>query len=227
MAFCNSCGANITASDKFCSKCGSVVAGAPIGGGQVAGGLAPGGLTPPTPPPPASPTAKSGGSAVKTVLIVVGVLAAIGVLGIAAVTFAALHFARNSHVTQEGDRVNVQTPFGNISANDPEQAVKDLGVEIYPGAEAQKTGSSSATIAGMRTVNVFFTSPDSIERVCDFYKGKFPNSTVKTSSQSSCTIVSRDLSSGPGDVVTVNVEAEGDGSRFHITRVSKKTSSDE
>jgi hypothetical protein len=219
MAFCNSCGANITASDKFCSKCGAAITGGPTAGVPVAGGL--------IPAVPPSPTAKSGGSALKTVLIVVGVLVAIGVLSLVAITFAAFHFARNSHVTQEGDRVNVQTPFGNISANDPEQAVRDLGVEIYPGAEAQKTGSSSATIGGMRTVSVFFTSPDSVEKVCDFYKSKFPDSTVKTSSESSCTIVSRDPGSGPGDVVTVNVEADGDGSRFHITRVSKKKSSDE
>jgi hypothetical protein len=208
MAFCNSCGANLTTGSKFCNNCGAAVTGTSAAS---------------APPLPATPAAApKNNSALKIILIVVAVIVCLGVVGVATVGFVAYRFAKDSHVTQQGDSVKVETPFGTMSANDPDQAVKDLGIDVYPGAEVQKDGASSATIAGIRTVKANFYSSDSFDKVCAFYREKFPRSNVNSSDQNHCTIVSNDSN----NTITINVRADGDGSKFHIANVSRKAASD-
>ena len=215
MAFCNKCGTAITQGTRFCNKCG-----API----LASGFSSPAATPssPTPSPTPTPTqvAPQGSSnALKIVLLVVGAVIVIGVLGLGVLTFVGIHIAKRSRVHDEGDRVKVETPFGTVeSTKDPEQAAKNLGVDIYPGAEVQKEGASSAAFGNMRTVNVTFESSDSVDKVCSFYKSKFPNATVSTSEENHCTIVS----TAAPNVITINVESKGTGSKFQISSVIKK-----
>lgn len=207
MAFCNSCGTTLSEGTRFCSKCGAAVAAGPAAPAA-------------TPAPGASPT--GGSSALKIILIVVAVIVGIGVLGIGTVGIIGYRIAKSSHVTQEGDQVKVETPFGTVeSSKDPEQAAKNLGVDIYPGAQVQKTGAASATFGGIHTVAASFESGDSVDKVCSFYKSKFPGSMVKSSDQNRCTIVSNDKQ----NMITINVEASGDTTRFQITNVSKKATS--
>jgi hypothetical protein len=205
MAFCNSCGATLSPGTKFCNKCGAVASGGPSA-------LAV--------PPPTSPT--GGSSALKIILIVVAVIVGIGILCIATVGIVGYRIAKSAHVRQEGDHVKVETPFGNVeTSKDPEQAAKDLGIDIYPGAEVQKNGASSATFGAIHTVTANFESSDPVDKVCAFYKTKFPNAMATTSDQNRCTIVSNEQK----NIVTVNVEPSGDGSKFQITNVSKKSTS--
>ncbi|MGA2855267.1 MAG: zinc ribbon domain-containing protein [Candidatus Sulfotelmatobacter sp.] len=208
MAFCNSCGATLDPGSKFCNKCGAGVAAAPP-----AASVQP-------PPAPAAPP-KGGSSALKVILIVVAVIVGIGILGMVTCGIVIHHIAKSSHVTQEGDRVRVETPFGSINANDPEQAVKDLGVDVYPGAQVEKNGSADLTFAGVHTVTANFDSGDSVDKICSFYKSKFPAATVTSSDQNRCSIVSED----PKNVVTINVEAHGDTTKFQIACVTKKAAS--
>lgn len=208
MAFCNSCGAQLTEGTRFCSKCG-----APITGTTPAGG-------PSATPSAAQPDTGGSSGALRTILIVVGAVLLIGVVGIASLTFIGLRLARHSRVTQEGEHVKVETPFGTAeTSKDPEQAAKDLGVAVYPGAEAQKEGASTATFGRVRTVSAAFQSDDSVEKVCAFYRSKFPDATVNSSDTDRCTIVSNH----PPDMITINVEPNGDGSRFQIASVSTKS----
>lgn len=211
MAFCNSCGATLTEGTKVCSKCGATITGIPA-------------MAAPPPVAPGPPTSGGSSSAVKIILIIVGVVVLIGILGIASISFFAYRIAKHSRVNQHGDNVKVETPFGTVeSSKDPEQAAKDLGIEIYPGAEVQPNGASSATFGNIHTVSAFFESGDSVDKVCDFYKNKFPDANVSTSDQNRCTIVS----GAPPNMVTVNIESRGDGSKFQITSVAKKSSSDQ
>jgi len=206
MAFCNSCGNTITPGTKFCNKCGATVADSPVASASV---------------PSAAPAAKGGSSALKIVLIVLAVIVGIGILGVATVGFIGYRIAKSAHVTQNGDSVKVETPFGNVeSSKDPDQAARDLGIEIYPGAEVQKNGASSASFGGVHTVTAMFESSDSLDKVCEFYKAKFPNAMSTTADQSRCTIVSNDQK----QMVTINIEARGDASKFQITNVTKKAS---
>jgi hypothetical protein len=203
MAFCNSCGAALSPDTKICNQCGTAVAGA-------------------TPTPATTPAPPTGGSSTaKVILIVVAALVVFGIAGVAAIGFVGYHFAKNSHVTQEGERVKVDTPFGTFSANDPEQAAKDLGVEIYPGAQVLKSGSASATFGDVHTVAANFESSDPVDKVCAFYKSQLPSATVKASEQNRCTIVSTDEK----NTITINVEATGDTTKFQIASVSKKPAS--
>ncbi|MGC1449921.1 MAG: zinc ribbon domain-containing protein [Candidatus Sulfotelmatobacter sp.] len=208
MAFCNSCGATLNAGTKFCNKCGVAVTAGPSAPGVTSTAL------------PAAPPATGGGSAVKIILIVVAVIVVLGILGMAAVGIIGYRIAKSSRVTQEGDHVKVDTPFGTVeSSKDPEQAAKDLGVDIYPGAEVQKNGASSTSFGGMHTATAFFESSDAVDKICTFYKSKFPGAMVTTSDQHRCTIVSNDRK----NVITINVEARGDTARLQITNVTKKS----
>ena len=207
MAFCNSCGATLNPGTKFCNKCGAVAA---------AGPSAPAAATPSA----AAPT--GGSSALKIILIVVAVIVGIGILGVATVGIVGYRIAKSAHVRQEGGHVKVETPFGNVeTSQDPQQAAKDLGVDVYPGAEVQKNGASSATFGAIHTVAANFESSDSVDKVCSFYKSRFPNAMVTTSDQNRCTIVSNDQK----NMVTINIEPNGDASKFQITNVSKKSAS--
>jgi hypothetical protein len=201
MAFCNSCGATLTPGTQFCNKCGAAVTAA----------------TSASPAPTAPP--KGGSSALKIVLIVIGAFVLLGILGVATVGIIGYRIAKSSRVTQQGDKVKVETPFGTINANDPEQTAKDLDIEIYPGAQVQKNGTASVTVFGVHTVTANFESSDSVDKVCDFYKAKFPAAKVKSADQNQCTVVSED----PKNVVTVNVQASGDTTKFQITNVTRKT----
>jgi hypothetical protein len=211
MAFCNSCGATLSDGTKFCSKCGAVVTAPAVM------------ATPPVMPPPVTPVPGSGGGsgALKIILIVVGVIVLLGILGVGAVSYIgyrAVHAVKDSRVHQDGDNVKVETPFGNMqSTKDPDQATKDLGVDIYPGAEVQKEGASSATFGSIHTVSAKFESSDSMDKVCSFYKEKFPSAMSSASDTNRCTIVSNDQK----NMVTIHIEPNGDGSKFQITSVNR------
>lgn len=213
MAFCNSCGASLTDGAKSCAKCGATVAGAVPHIAPVASSLA---VPPATSSAPAA--ASAGSSATKVILIVVAVVVVFGILGVATLAIIGVHIAKRSHFSQDGDRVKVETPFGSVdTSKDPQQIAKDLGVEVYPGAQPEANGSASATFGNVHTAAASFTSTDSVEKVCDFYRSRFPNATSSTSSQNHCSIVS----GGQGNIVTVSVESSGDSTKFQISTVNK------
>ena len=208
MAFCNSCGAVLNPGTKFCNKCGVAVAAGPV---------APGATMSPLPPPPQKGTS----SALKIILIVVAVFCVIAILGITTIGIIGYRVAKSSHVSQEGDHVKVDTPFGSVeTSKDPDQTAKDLGVDLYPGAQVQKNGSASVAFGSMHTIAANFESSDSVDKVCEFYKSRFPGANVKTSDQNHCTIVSTDQQ----NIITINVQESGDTTKFQITNVSKKPS---
>ena len=207
MAFCNSCGATLADGTKFCSKCGKPITGAAAPTATASG----------VPAPPPSP---GGSNALKVVLIVIGSIILVGVLCVVALTVVGLRIAKHSRVSQNGDNVKVETPFGSVeTSKDPDEAAKNLGVDIYPGAQVQQDGASSATFGGMRTVTASFESSDSPDKVCAFYRSKFPGASVSTSERDRCTIVTN----APPNMITINVESSGDASRFQIVAVTKKS----
>ena len=207
MGFCNSCGATLAEGTKFCSKCGAAITGAPAATPQP---IAPG-------PPPSSGSS----SALKVVLIIVGVIVLIGVLGVATIGIIGYRIAKNAKVSQKGDDVKIETPFGNMeTSSDPQKTAEELGVEIYPGAQVQKSGAASVTFGSIHTVTANFESSDSVDKVCDFYRAKFPGATVQSSDQTHCSIVA----SGSGNSTTITADSRADGSSFQIVAVTKKSS---
>ena len=208
MAFCNSCGANIAPGTKFCNKCGAaVLASSPAPVSAPAAGS-----------PAASPAPASGGGALKAILIVVGVIVLVGILGLASVGFFAWRIAHHTHVRHDGDNVKVETPFGTVeSTKDPQDAARNLGVDLYPGAEVLKEGSASMTFGNVHTAALNFETSDSVDKVCSFYKPKFPNAMVVTSDANQCTIVSNDKK----NMITINAKVDGSKTKIAISNVSK------
>lgn len=213
MAFCNSCGAALTTGTRFCNKCGAAqTTSTPVPAATPAPSVAAPG-----------PTPTGGGSALKIILIVVAVVVGIGILAVASLSFFVYRVAKTArdkvHVTQEGDQVKVDSPLGSFSANNSEQATKDLGVDVYPGSQAQKNGNVSMKFGNVQTVTASFASSDSLDKVCTFYKAKFPNAMTTSSDQNRCTIVSNDQQG----MVTINIESNGDATKFQISNVRKKS----
>jgi hypothetical protein len=209
MAFCNSCGATLNDGTKFCNKCGAAVAAAP---GVIAAPL-----------PPAPPASQGGGSsALKIILIIIAIIVGLGILSVGAFSFFVYRVAKSAKVSQNGESVKIETPFGNMeTSKDPEQVAKDLGIDIYPGSTVQKNGTATVTFGNMHTVTASFESSDSVDKICTFYKSRLPNATATSSDQSRCSIISNDQK----NMITVNVQSEGDSSKFQIANVSKKSGS--
>ena len=210
MAFCNSCGATLSDGAQFCNKCGATT-DSPSSAASAGS---------PTLPPPGASKTGGGGSALKIVLIIVGVVVLLGVLAVASVGFFAYRIAKHAKVSR--DKVTVETPFGTVETNkDPKQVAKDLGVDIYPGVTLQTDGSASTTFGGIHTVAANFESDDSVDKVCAFYKSKFPNAMSTSATQDHCTIVSN----SPPNMVTINIQSHGEGSKLQITNVLTKGTS--
>jgi len=202
VAFCNSCGATLEAGAKFCPKCGAVV--------PMAAGI-------PTTVPSTPVASPQGSGALKVVLIVVAVVIALGILGIGTLTFVIHRIAHNSRVRNGDGNVQVETPFGSVqSTNNPDDAVRNLGIDPYPGARVLR--GNSATIGGMHTVTAQFESDDSVDKVMAFYSSKLPNARVNSKGQNHCTIVSTDKK----NIVTINIAPEGNKSQINITTVTGK-----
>jgi hypothetical protein len=205
MAFCNSCGAPLNEGTKFCNKCGAAVSGSPA---AIAQPVAP------------APPSKGGSSALKVILVVVGVIVLIGVLGMVTCGIVIHRAMKSARVSQKGDNVKVKTPFGNMeTSTDPDKTAQELGVEIYPGAQVQKAGTASVTFGSLHTVTANFESSDSVEKICDFYRQKFPSAQVASSDQNRCSIVSGDK----GNSTTISVQSSSDGSRFTIVTMTRKS----
>ena len=220
MAFCNSCGASLNPGIRFCNKCGAaVLASSPVSPGSPPPTVA---STSPVASTPPAPVPASGGGALKVILIVVGVIVIVGTLCVASLGFFAWRIAHRAHIRQEGDNVRVETPFGTVeSTKDPQEAARTLGVDLYPGAQVLKDGSTSMTFGSVHTATLNFESTDSLDKVSSFYKSRFPNAMVMNSQADQCTIVSNDKK----NMITINIKAEGDKTRIAITNVNHSANS--
>lgn len=197
MAFCNSCGSNLDAGAKFCSKCGTVIAEGPA-------------QTYPAAQPPQS------SNPVKTVLIVAGAIVALGLIGMVAATVIGLGIARHTRVQTSNGQVRVQSPFGSVeTTKDPQEAAKNLGVEIYPGSRILDNGAANVSVGGTHTVAVNFESDDSARQVADFYKSKFPSAKFSASDEDHYSIVSM----GNGRILSINIEPQDGKTMIHIANV--------
>ena len=205
MAFCNSCGATLDGGAKFCTKCGTTQPGAPSAAPVFTGTT------------PAS-TQKSG-SALKIILIVVALVVGLGILGIAAVSFIGYRIASHSRVHNENGNVRVETPFGSVNTTtDPDEAARNLGVELYPGAEVVKGTTSNLTMGAMQTATADFETSDPVSTVAEFYKSKVPNANVVSSTGDRYAIVSTDKK----NMLSINIEPKNGRTRIHISRISGK-----
>jgi hypothetical protein len=204
MAFCNSCGTNLESGARFCPKCG---VSQPVSG------------TVPAASSSAPPARSQSSSAVKVILIVVAVVVALCILGVGTASFVGWRIARHSHIHSENGNVRVESPFGSVtSTTDPAEAARNLGVDLYPGANLLKGKSASVNVGGMHSVTAQLETDDSVDKVADFYKPRFPNANVSVKESGAYTIVSAD----GNNIVTINIKTEDGKTRIVIANVSGK-----
>jgi len=170
MAFCNSCGTTLDPTAKVCPKCGAAQPG----------GTSTATVPSPTPAAPPASAPAQGSNVLKPVLIALAAIVIIGALAIATIGVIGLHIARRTRVENRDGNVHIVSPFGSVdTSTNPSDVARNLGIEIYPGAELLKGDAANIGVAGMQTVAAKFETPDSPDKVAAFYHSKFPDATYK------------------------------------------------
>ena len=154
--FCTKCGSALPDGSSFCTGCGTPV------GTAVA-------QTPGAAPPPAAPP--QGTSALKIILIIVGVFVGIGILSGAVILFGVWKVGRSVKVDPRSpDRLSITTPMGNMTmGTQKEVSEAEVGVPLYPGAKQQEGALQITGEEGSMHTYVFKTS-DSPQQVMAFYR---------------------------------------------------------
>jgi hypothetical protein len=125
------------------------------------------------PQPGMAPSKSGGSSAVKIVLIIVAVFVCLGILGASIVGYGIWRVSRAVHMNRSTGEATIETPNGSFTANPTKTFTADeLGVALYPGAEAGKGGMRMTLPTGPIVAANFVTS-DSKDQVVAFYKDKF------------------------------------------------------
>ncbi len=216
MAFCTSCGATLEGAGKFCTKCGAAITGA--SGFQSTAATTPAGAAarPVMATAPAASAPASGGGALKVILIVIAVIIGVIVLGGAVIGFGVWRLASRSHIEAGKDGARIETPFGTVESNtNTTEALRKLGVDVYPGARPLP-GGAAVSMGAMSTVTGQFETPDSPDLVEGFYKARFPRSNINVSDQNQRTMVFATPGKG---MMTIVIEPQGNMTHITISNV--------
>ncbi|MGD0348554.1 MAG: hypothetical protein ABSA85_17465 [Terracidiphilus sp.] len=173
--------------------------------------------SPIAPQPAGAPPQKSGNTAVKIILIVVGVIVVLVMLVVGVIGYGVWRVSRAVHKDANG-QVTISTPGGSITANTNNQFTEsDLGVAIYPGAQQQKD-SLRMSVGGKSMITANYLTPDSKDQVVAFYKDKAgPNAQSMPTSGGAEFMV--DVGGGDQTTVIINQEANQHNGETQITMV--------
>jgi hypothetical protein len=216
MSFCTGCGNNVDPASKFCDKCGKPMSAMP------AQPAAPTGAAPARAPiaqQPAVP-AKQGG-VLKPLLIIFGILALLAVLGIAGIISFGYYVAKQAKIHQtEGGGTKIETPFGDIEADNPAKSAEKMGIEVYPGAEPIKNGGGSISVGAFSAGSAMFETKDSVDQVAAFYKEQYPKAIhTESGSAHSFSVNSKDK------VVVISLQTQGSKTNITLAQVIAPNSS--
>jgi hypothetical protein len=199
-SFCAKCGAALSTGEQFCTSCGAPAVAA----------------VQPAVVQPIGVPAKSGGNALKIILIIVAVVVGLGILGVGMAGYTAYRIARAIHVNGPGGQVTMQTPEGKITANPSETfTASDLGTDLYPGAQSKRGGMRMQLPTGSMVTAVFLTS-DSKQQVIDFYKSKL-GSAATVMEISDQAMISINKGQQESVVVTITAKPSQDEGKTRIT----------
>lgn len=143
----------------------------------------------PTPPPPYQPAfyppPKKGPSALKIVLIIVGIFVGLALIGIGLLSYGIYKVAKSANIT--------------TSAQPLTEA--DLGVPIYPGA-VQNKDVMRIIVLGEDTVTASYLTTDAKDKVIAFYQGSL-GSAAQTRSTFNGEVFM--VNKGAGETISVTV----------------------
>jgi hypothetical protein len=174
----------------------------------------------PAPVPSTQPVATGGGSGVlKIILIVVAVIFAIGIICVGTIGYFAHRVYKSAIIHDSNGHTTIKSPIGNMeSSDDPDQAAKDIGVDIYPGSSVVKGSAASVSFGKAKTSGAQFETSDPPASVAEFYKSKYPQAMFSSSETNHFSLVA----GGKEDITTINIEPEDGKTRIAISRITGK-----
>jgi hypothetical protein len=180
----------------------------------------------PQPQPVAAPPATSGGtSALKIILIIVGVLVFLVVMVVAVIGYGVYRVHKAMHVNPTTGAMTVNTPGFAMNADTGMKfTAEELGTDIYPGAEPSKSGNLRMNIAGSSVVSATFLTTDAKDKVVDFYKSKLSSDSTSMDFGGSAMLTEKKSDHDQITVTIVQQPNQNDGkTQIHIqhTTVSK------
>jgi len=213
VAFCTKCGAGLAPGAQFCTVCGAAAPGAvpgPPSYAQAGYAQPVGGPVQPAP----------GSSAVKIILIVVGVVVGLGLLSSLIFMFSMWRLSRAVHLNSRGDGVTLSTKDGTITTGSAATVSEaDLGVPIYPGA-ARREGGVQINSGNGSMVTAVFSTTDPVEKVVDFYRDKVgANASVMQSPDGA--VISSGDNNKQGVMITVGKNGGNGSTSITIIRAKK------
>ncbi len=184
--------------------------------------------TPQPPRPPAPPPLRQGRShAVAIVLLGLGIIVLVSFMAVwTGLRFLARSVQFRVAEGQSGKKeVSIRTPLGGLEVNKTVD-VSRLGLPIYPGAtRADNEGSATVNIdlPDEHSVHVLaakFDTPDAMDRVRDFYKGRLGDEVTKyTQRTAEGKTVFEIKRNGQEKVVALKSNLLGGGTRIELVRV--------
>jgi hypothetical protein len=170
-------------------------------------------------PPPPAPAKSGGSSALKIILIILGIFAFLVLLVVCLLAYACHKVKQSFHTDSKTGETTISVPGTSISANSSMKYTADeLGTDVYPGAEAAKSGNMKMNIAGNSVVSASFLTSDSKDQVVAFYKDKLGSETTSMDFGANSIL---SLKKSEHDVVQVTISQEAnehDGkTQIHIS----------
>jgi hypothetical protein len=170
-------------------------------------------------PTSATPPMKKGGSsALKIILIILGIFFFLVLLVVAVLMYGCYKVRQAIHVNKDTGAITSSIPgLAMNSDSGMKFTSSDLGTDIYPGAEASKSGNLRMNLGGTAMVTATYLTSDPKDKVVDFYKSKLgPNPTSMDFGGSA--ILTEKKSDQEQVTVTVSLEgSDSDGkTKIHI-----------
>jgi hypothetical protein len=179
------------------------------------------------PQPVGMPPKSGGSSALKIVLIIVGVLVLLMVMVVAVIGYGVYKVRKAMHVNSTTGAMSVNTPGFAMNADSGMKFTADeLGTDIYPGAEPSKSGNLRMNIAGSSIVSATFLTSDAKDKVVDFYKSKLGSDATFMDFGGSAMLTEKKSDQDQITVTIAQQSNQSDGkTQIHIQRtvVTKKT----
>ena len=232
--YCGKCGSEVPSDKQFCATCGTpVIASAPAAAYAPVPPSTPGpAYVPVAPVVPGGPVAvpyqaapvqaKSGGGALKIILIVIAIFIGLGILGAGAFGFMVWRIAHAVHVSGSGNQATLNLPGGSITTNTNETySASELGTDIYPGATSGKGGMRMSFPTGSVITAIYVTS-DPKEQVVSFYKAKLGSEASVFDSGTSA-MLSVQKSKQESVMVTISANPSQDEGKTKISITHTKT----
>ena len=199
--FCAKCGAALSTGEQFCKSCGTAAVAT---------------ATPAAAQPVGAP-AKSGGNAVKIILIIVAVVVGVAILGFGMAGYTAYRIARSIHVNGPGGQVMMETPAGKMTVNPSETfTASDLGTDLYPGAQSTRGGMRMQTAHRLNGDGRILSLRTRKQQVIDFYKGKLGSAAVVMESSEGA-VISVNKGQQESIVVTITAKPSQDEGKTRVT----------